>query len=610
MAAPQDPASGSTDAAAAEMLDAAAVVTCHRLAGRLFPWDTTRALELALLKTFCVPSIAGLLDRSGEFAQRPRKRYDDTGLMVAELLRHGPDSPAGRAVIARMNRIHGHDAISNRDFVYVLSTFVAEPIRWLRRYGWRAMTSEEEQALFRFWRRVGQRMAIGAIPDSLAELLAFNRQFEGEHFAAAPANGRVAAATLNMLLRDWPPPLRPAIRRLLQALPEAAVSRSLGWPEPPPAMQGAIRSGLRLRSRLANGWRRLLPPRGTRFYSERPTPSYGASFRLQQLGPPPLLERLNRPRWQGSQRRIGLTGGIASGKSSVGRRLAERGLPLLDADVYAREVLAPGSPGARAVIARYGERVRLQTPHNQSAPTETAAAIGAESAAEAARVGSDSSLDSRPPTNGCEGGEWAGAASPQESPGPVAERPGPGASHPPGHADGAAVIDRAALGRIVFADPEERRWLEALVHPLVRQRIEAELTALAEAPVVVLVIPLLFEVGLEGLCSEIWLVDCEPEQQLQRLMARDGLSDADARARLNAQWPLARKRPLADVVIDNRGGPQALVEQVVRALDGVSTGALGGDPAATAARQEATVPAAAPALSPGADPAAAAPPSP
>ena len=94
---------------------------CHRLAGVLFPWDITRALELALLKTFCVPSISALLAHTGEFEQRPRKRYDDTGLMVAELLRHGLDSAPGAAVSARMNRIHGHYAITNDDFLYVLS---------------------------------------------------------------------------------------------------------------------------------------------------------------------------------------------------------------------------------------------------------------------------------------------------------------------------------------------------------------------------------------------------------------------------------------------------------------------------------------------------------
>ena len=189
-------------------------------------------------------------------------------------------------------------------------------------------------------------------------------------------------------------------------------------------------------------------------------------------------------------RRIGLTGGIASGKSSVGRLLAARGLPLLDADVYAREALAPGSPGAGSVLERYGDGVR--------AP----------------------------------GGE----------------------------------IDRAALGQIVFGDGAERRWLEQLLHPVVRSCFKAKLQELAAEPVVVLVVPLLFEAGLETLCSEVWLVDCDETQQLQRLMARDCLGEADARARIAAQWPLARKRQLADVVLDNRGGPEQLAAQVEQAL--------------------------------------------
>ena len=207
-------------------------------------------------------------------------------------------------------------------------------------------------------------------------------------------------------------------------------------------------------------------------------------------------------RWHGGQRRIGLTGGIASGKSTAGRWLAQRGLPLLDADQFAREALAPGSPGAAAVLQRYGAAVR--------APGESTIAL-----------------------------------------------------------------DRSALGRIVFQDPSERLWLEQLVHPLVRRRFDAALAQLAAAPAVVLMIPLLFEAGLEGLCSEIWLVDCTPELQLQRLMGRDGLSDGDARARLAAQWPLERKRPLADRVIDNRGGPGDLEPQLEAALAGLSPGASG-----------------------------------
>ncbi|MCS5693726.1 dephospho-CoA kinase [Cyanobium sp. FGCU-6] len=196
------------------------------------------------------------------------------------------------------------------------------------------------------------------------------------------------------------------------------------------------------------------------------------------------------------QRRIGLTGGIATGKSTVGALLAARGLPVLDADQFAREALAPGSAGAHRVLERFGEPVR--------APGE---------------------------------GERS-----------------------------AAAIDRGALGRIVFADAGERRWLEQLVHPLVRARFVAELKRLRQEPVVVLMIPLLFEVGLEEICSEVWLVDCGEEQQLQRLMEREGLAEAEARRRIAAQWPLARKRALADVVIDNGASPSALPGQLENAL--------------------------------------------
>jgi dephospho-CoA kinase len=65
----------------------------------------------------------------------------------------------------------------------------------------------------------------------------------------------------------------------------------------------------------------------------------------------------------------------------------------------------------------------------------------------------------------------------------------------------------------------------------------------------------------------VWLVDCDADQQLRRLMARDGLSEAEARARLAAQWPLERKRPLADLVIDNRGGPDGLAAQLAQPLE-------------------------------------------
>ena len=189
------------------------------------------------------------------------------------------------------------------------------------------------------------------------------------------------------------------------------------------------------------------------------------------------------------QRRIGLTGGIASGKSSVGRLLEARGWPVLDADRFARDALAPNTPASEAVVERFGD------------------AVG-----------------------------------------------------------NAAHLNRNALGRIVFSDPSERRWLEALIHPIVRDRFQHELERHSHEPVVVLMIPLLFEAGLESLCSEIWLVNCTPEQQLARMMQRDGLTEEEAQARLLAQWPLSRKRDLADVVIDNGGSPNDLAAAVSRCV--------------------------------------------
>jgi len=205
----------------------------------------------------------------------------------------------------------------------------------------------------------------------------------------------------------------------------------------------------------------------------------------------------------GGRRRIGLTGGIATGKSSVGRLLEQRhGLPVLDADAYARAALAPGSPGTLAVIARYGDRVLANPPAEQNSASQ---------------------------------GE-------------------------------AATVDRAALGTIVFADAAERRWLEQQLHPLVRARFDDELRRLSHEPVVVLMIPLLFEAGLEGLCSEIWVVTCDPDEQLRRLQQRDGLSAAAAEARIRSQWPLEQKKALATVWIDNRQGFNELQQAVADAL--------------------------------------------
>ena len=208
-------------------------------------------------------------------------------------------------------------------------------------------------------------------------------------------------------------------------------------------------------------------------------------------------ERLNAScrRAMPCQRRIGLTGGIASGKSSVGQWLKGQGIPVLDADLYARQALAPGQAASHAVMARYGNEV-------------------------------------------------ISAGSDPES----------------------VELDRAALGAIVFSDPTQRQWLEELVHPLVRQQFESNLNRLVSEPIVVLMIPLLFEAGLDSLCTEVWVVHCSPEQQRQRLIDRNGLTSEDADRRIQSQWPLAQKVGLADQVIDNSGEPEGWRSKAFRLL--------------------------------------------
>lgn len=182
----------------------------HRIACNDFPFDTTRALEFALFRTFCVPRIARRLDRTREFGRFAQKRYDDTGLLISEFIEYGYDSPRGQAAIARMNAIHGRFGIANEDFLYVLSTFIFEPIRWNARFGWRSLTPNERKAWFLFWREIGRRMHIQDVPGDYAEFERFNREYEVRHFRYPEASHQVAAATREKFAAWFPRPLSTA----------------------------------------------------------------------------------------------------------------------------------------------------------------------------------------------------------------------------------------------------------------------------------------------------------------------------------------------------------------------------------------------------------------
>ena len=208
-----------------------------------------------------------------------------------------------------------------------------------------------------------------------------------------------------------------------------------------------------------------------------------------------------RQRWKEEQRRIGLTGGIASGKSSVGEYLATIGLPVLDADIYSRRALAHGTKAAEAVLQRYGSLVKQPVDDiNPEAPTSP-------------------------------------------------------------------LINRSALGKIVFNDPKERLWLEQLIHPIVLNSFEKEIALHPRTTAMVLMIPLLFEASLQTMCTEIWVVHCDPAQQLQRLCQRDGLDESTALTRIKSQWPLSEKCQSADLVLDNSSDHAVWKKQITSHLD-------------------------------------------
>jgi dephospho-CoA kinase len=176
----------------------------------------------------------------------------------------------------------------------------------------------------------------------------------------------------------------------------------------------------------------------------------------------------------------GLTGGIASGKSTVSALLAGFGAQVIDADRLAHAAVAPGAPAFEGVLAHFGRGIL--------AP------------------------------------------------------------------DGA--IDRRRLADIVFGDPAERKRLEAIVHPRVKEATDRRLAEISRSlpqAVVILDVPLLFESGMDAGLAEVIVVWVPEAVQVARLIARDRLTAEAALSRIRAQMPLERKKALATALIDNTG---------------------------------------------------------
>ncbi|MFF1545945.1 oxygenase MpaB family protein [Streptomyces sp. NPDC058291] len=252
-----------------------------------FPWDVTRALELALYRTYAVPSIGRLLAQTAELTDRAQKRYDDTSLLLDAVVEHGFDSEQGRTAVRRINRMHRSYDISNDDMRYVLCTFVVTPKRWIDAYGWRRLSRHEIVACSVYYRTLGQRMGIKGIPETYEEFEDCLDAYEEAHFGWDEGARRVSDATLALMASWYPRPLAPVLRRATLALLDESLLEAFRYAAPGPVTRAAVRSAVRARGRAV----RLLPPRRTPHYARqnREIKGYPNGYRLEELGTRPTL---------------------------------------------------------------------------------------------------------------------------------------------------------------------------------------------------------------------------------------------------------------------------------------------------------------------------------
>ncbi|AYN42619.1 DUF2236 domain-containing protein [Streptomyces dangxiongensis] len=250
------------------------------------PWDYTRALELALYRTYAVPSIGRLLARTAELTDRTQKRYDDTSLLLDTIVEHGFTAEQGRTAIRRINQMHRSFDISDDDMRYVLSTFVVVPRRWIDTYGWRRLSRHEVVATTEYYRTLGRLMGIPGIPETYEEFEALLDGYEAAHFGWDEEARRVSDATLGLMASWYPRPMAPLLRTATLALLDEPLLRAFRYPRPGAATTALVRRAVRTRGRLV----RLLPPRRVPHFARqnREIKGYPNGYRVADLGTCPV----------------------------------------------------------------------------------------------------------------------------------------------------------------------------------------------------------------------------------------------------------------------------------------------------------------------------------
>jgi len=181
-----------------------------------------------------------------------------------------------------------------------------------------------------------------------------------------------------------------------------------------------------------------------------------------------------------NQRRIGLTGGIASGKSTITNYIKKhKNIPILDADNLSRELIKPNTYGYKKILNYFGNQI-IDNKNNKE-----------------------------------------------------------------------QKINRKLLRKIIFKNSESKKWIEKLLHPLIKEKMIEKCSQYKNNQTIVMVIPLLFEASFEDICTEIWLVKCPYEIQKKRLIIRDKISEKEAYEIINFQLSFEEKKNFSDIILDN-----------------------------------------------------------
>ncbi len=257
-----------------------------KVVGHEFPWDMNQALGFALFRTYAVPGIGRLLDRTGEFTRNTQKRYDDTALLLEPPTRLGFEHPEARVAIRRINAMHRAYDIPDHEFRYVLSTFVVVPKRWLDEFGKRPLTPTEVEASVHYYRALGRHMGIKDVPETYAGFEELMDSYEAEHYGFDEGGRRVADATLALMVDFQPRVVRPLMGVFSRSLMDPPLRAAFRYADPPAFVVALSRGALKARGLLLRAFPARREPKVIEDLPQ--IRSYPDGYDLEQLGTFPV----------------------------------------------------------------------------------------------------------------------------------------------------------------------------------------------------------------------------------------------------------------------------------------------------------------------------------